>query len=933
MKHLSKEIINKALEYDLVKLIESKGITLTKHGAEFKTNCPFPDHEDKNPSFFVNPKKQLYKCFGCNRSGNAINFLVDYCGLQFYEAVKYLLELSGQSYLLAEEKELGQSSKQLKINNGELTIKNQITKTENLEIENSESKTDNSQFSIHNSQLLNRVIEFYQRTFKNSPDAQKYLIEERKIKGSEIFETFKIGYVDGSLLKTLGKKSNIKDELKTLGILTENNTEFFYKRIVIPIYDNENNIVNIYGRNFSNDSNSVRHLYLRGSQRGVFNASAVKRSPEIILCESILDALSAISNGFTETIPLYGVNGLTNDHLELFKENLVEKILFCFDNDKAGNEAIPKNIEKLKHLPLNFSKIVLPDYSDLNEYFQIYSANDFQKLVETAETLKNIEHVETQQNTVSESNSENQNNKNYTIEVNGDEIIFSSDNIEYTVRGLNVYAFTRMKVNIRAKKNTAFHIDTIDLFASKSRAAFVNQCAKRFEVPTQIIDVDMFYLIKELEKIRKEKIKSDENKNKIHIPEMTNEGQKEALNFLTNKNLIQELLNDFLMLGYVGEETNKIIGYVVSVSRKLNDPLACIVLSRSGGGKSTLIENVEILTPPEDLVQFSNLTPQALYYMDKDELAHKLLLIEERSSAEAADSSIRELQSKKILRKGVPIKDPNTGSIKTIRLEVNGPVSYMESTTNHNINPENTNRCFILHIDESSEQTRRIQESQRKSKTIEGIKQKLKISQIKIKHHNAQRLLKPLSVFNPFSNEIKFPSDILRTRRDNFRFLNLIEAITFLHQFQRQHKEMIEETTGEIVEYIESTIDDYRIAYNISKDILETTLDEVPKNSRDLLNLIYDYIKEKSKQNKIAETDVSFTRREIREFTKWSDDQIKNHIRKLEEMEYLYIEKGTKGQQYLYKAADAENCGNDLVKQIPTPEEIERILKNSKKIV
>ena len=929
MKHLSKEIINKALEYDLVKLIESKGITLTKHGAEFKTNCPFPDHEDKNPSFFVNPKKKLYKCFGCNRSGNAINFLVDYSGLQFYEAVKYLLELSGQSYLLAEEKELGQNENAGQGEKGKAKSEN-ANNNLNTETENVEPKKDNLQFTIQHSQLLNRVIDFYHKTFKNSPEAQKYLIEERKIKGSEIFETFKIGYVDGSLLKTLGKKSNVKDELKTLGILTENNTEFFYKRIVIPIFNEQNEIINIYGRNFSNASNSVKHLYLRGSQRGVFNFSAVKRSKEIILCESILDALSAISNGFTETIPLYGVNGLTNDHLELFKENLVEKIIFCFDNDKAGKEAIPKNIEKLKHLPLNFSKIVLPDYSDLNEYFQIYSANDFQKLVETAETLKNIEHVETQQNTAFETNSEN---KNYTIEVNGDEIIFSSDNIEYTVRGLNVYAFTRMKVNIRAKKNTAFHIDTIDLFASKSRAAFVNQCAKRFEVPTQIIEVDMFYLIKELEKIRKEKIKSDENKNKINIPEMTSDGQKEALNFLTNKNLIQELLNDFLMLGYVGEETNKIIGYVVSVSRKLNDPLACIVLSRSGGGKSTLIENVEMLTPPEDLVQFSNLTPQALYYMDKDELAHKLLLIEERSSAEAADSSIRELQSKKILRKGVPIKDPNTGSIKTIRLEVNGPVSYMESTTNHNINPENTNRCFILHIDESSEQTRRIQESQRKSKTIEGIKQKLKISQIKIKHHNAQRLLKPLSVFNPFSNEIKFPSEILRTRRDNFRFLNLIEAITFLHQFQRQHKEMTDESTGEIVEYIESTIDDYRIAYNIIKDILDTTLDEVPKNSRDLLNLIHDYIKEKSKQNKIAETDVSFTRREIREFTKWSDDQIKNHIRKLEEMEYLYIEKGTKGQQYLYKAADAENCGNDLVKQIPTPEEIERILKNSKKIV
>ncbi len=517
--------------------------------------------------------------------------------------------------------------------------------------------------------------------------------------------------------------------------------------------------------------------------------------------------------------------------------------------------------------------------------------------------------------------------KIYEIKINGDEIIFFSDNIEYTIRGLNVYGFSRMKVNIRAWKDSLFHIDTIDLYASRSRAAFVNQCANRFKVDIHLIENHLFHLIKELEKMRSEKITDQENNNQNQIPEMSSEEKNEAIKFLTNKNLIQELLNDFENLGYVGEETNKVIGYVVSVSRKLNDPLAFIILARSSGGKSTLIDNLELLTSPEDLVQFSNLSPQALYYMDKDELAHKLLVIEERSSAEAADASIRELQSKKVLRKGVPLKDPNTGNIRTVRLEVNGPVAYMESTTNNNINPENTNRCFILHIDESEEQTKRIQEAQRRSKTIEGIKQRLQIPNIKQKHHNAQRLLKPLLVFSPFSEAVKFPSGILRTRRDNFRFLNLIEAITFLHQYQRTHKEMRNELTGEIEEYIESTLDDYRIAYNIIKDILNTTLDELPKNSRDLLNLIREYIKETAEKNKTAETDVTFTRREIREFTKWSNDQIKAHFNKLEEMEYLSVEKSGQGQQYFYKILGAVSSKDDLIKQIPTPEEIEKFLE------
>jgi hypothetical protein len=324
---------------------------------------------------------------------------------------------------------------------------------------------------------------------------------------------------------------------------------------------------------------------------------------------------------------------------------------------------------------------------------------------------------------------------------------------------------------------------------------------------------------------------------------------------------------------------------------------------------------------------FSNITPQALYYMEPNELSHKLLIIEERTGSELADYSIRELQSKKVLRKGVPVKDPASGKIRTIKLEVHGPIAYMESTTNYNINPENTNRCFILHIDESEAQTKRIQEAQRKSKTIESLKYKLQIPEIIEKHHNAQRLLKPVKVFNPFSKLIEFPTDRLRTRRDHYKFLNLIEAVTFLYQYQRGIQKIIDQETGEIIQYVESTVEDYKIAYNLIKTILNTTLDELPKNSRDLFYMINEFVKLKSKKKKKPIYKTTFTRREILEHTKWSYDQIRRHIKMLLKLEYISAEKGQQGQKYQYKINTNISDPEDVTQFIPTPENISKKMK------
>ena len=204
-------------------------------------------------------------------------------------------------------------------------------------------------------------------------------------------------------------------------------------------------------------------------------------------------------------------------------------------------------------------------------------------------------------------------------------------------------------------------------------------------------------------------------------PEMTAAEREEALVFLRRPDLVEAILVDMEAMGYTGEDEGKLLGYLIGVSRKLPRPLSGIVQSQSGAGKSTLTDLVEMLAPPEEVVGYARLSAQALLYMKKDFLKHRLLILEERVGAEQADYSIRVLQSKQRLSQATVVKDPTTGRMRTRHYEVEGPIAYLETTTSSRINHENATRCFELHLDESEEQTRRIHHRQRQSRTEEFV--------------------------------------------------------------------------------------------------------------------------------------------------------------------------------------------------------------------
>ncbi|MBS9431011.1 DNA primase, partial [Photorhabdus akhurstii] len=244
-------------------------------------------------------------------------------------------------------------------------------------------------------------------------------------------------------------------------------------------------------------------------------------------------------------------------------------------------------------------------------------------------------------------------------------------------------------------------------------------------------------------------------------------------------------------------------------------------------------------------------------------------------------------------------KDDASGNLVTKQYTVKGPVMLMLTTTAIDVDEELLNRCLVLTVNESREQTEAIHALQRHKQTLEGLLAENEKAYITELHQNAQRLLRPLNVVNPYASQLTFMSDKTRTRRDHMKYLTLIQSIALLHQHQRTVKKA--EHRGKTLEYIEVTKDDISLANRLAHEILGRTLDEMSPQTRKLLLLIQAMVKETATAQQRPVNAVRFTRRDIRSYTQWSDNQLKVHCQRLADMEYLLVHGGSRGHLLQYE--------------------------------
>jgi DNA primase catalytic core len=920
-------------EVSVQRLAEARGIKLHRHGADLLGLCPF--HDDRSPSLVITPAKNLWHCLGaCNMGGTAIDWVMKANGVSFRHAVE-LLRADYFPLAAAPVQPVKQST---------------VPKLPPPVARDADDRA-----------LLVQVVDYYSRTLKQSPEALKYLAS-RGLQSSEIIDRFRLGFANRTLGYGLEDKNRVagaemRGRLQELGILRKSGHEQFNGSLVIPVITPAGEVAEMYGRKITAKlrEGTPLHLYLKGEHRGVWNEEALIASKEIILCEALIDALTFWVAGHRNVTASYGVNGFTADHRAAFAQHGTERVYIAYDNDDAGNKAAAKLAEELIESGLECFRVEFPKGIDANEYALKVTpaAKSLGVLINRATWLgkgqraaapepeiepllgqakaaakeKKIEDDAPEPTPTTDAPTEEvfslaaepepvaptepepataapAPSIDVPVEIRGEDIFIQQGDRRYRIRGLHKnLSYELLKVNVLVSGMTphgesAFHVDTLDLYVARQRSVFTKQAAQEIGVKEEVIRRDLGRVLMKLEELQDEQIKKALEPEKKEI-EIGPEERAQAMELLRDPRLLERIIEDFALCGVVGEETNKLVGYLGVVSRHLESPLAIMVQSSSAAGKSSLMEAVLAFLPDEQRVQYSAMTGQSLFYMGEQDLKHKVLAIVEEEGAHSASYALKLLQSEGVLTIASTGKDPATGRLLTHQYRVEGPVMIFLTTTAIDLDEEMLNRCLVLSVNEDRAQTQAIHRVQREAQTLEGLLQRRDRSTILAVHRNAQRLLKPVFVANPYARELTFHDSQTRTRRDHMKYLTLIRSIALLHQHQRPRKTV--DHRGRTVEYIEVALSDIAVANRLAHEVLGRSLDELPPQTRRLLLAVDTMVTAECERQKMARSDYRFSRRDVREATGWGDTQLKIHLHRLEEMEYLLAHRGGRGQSFVYE--------------------------------
>ncbi len=925
----------------IVRMAQAKGFTLTEEGHTYQFQCPWC--KNKQSLITLEPAANIWSCEGkCKSSGNLIEFVQKVEGVSFKHACELLQSDSDVLFKPADTR-LAKRGTSRKINS-ELR-------------EQAEDRT-----------LLEHVIDYYHRMMKQSPDVLDYL-RKRGINSEAVIEQFKLGYANRSLGYRLPEKNRkqgalVRSQLQRIGLYRKSGHEHLAGSLVIPIYENHHTPVQVYGRKISHQlrKGTPKHLYLPGPHRGVFNEVAFQNSNEIILCESLIDALTFWSHGFHHVTSSFGPDNVTDELLQAFTQYNIKRVLIAFDRDDEGNEGAHKVSQKLSSMGLDVFRIHFPQDMDVNEYAlkmtspkEALSAvirqaqwieqgtlpveintdeamteatvtkpapliteqvedeskvrelieelvlddmddeieDDSQLVIEPETTTSPIIDIDTTVSPIPESKT-----KPIDADITDSEVGMIIGNRRYRVRGLERnHNYAHLKVNLMVSCGDYFHVDNLDMYSHKHRISFINTASGEIGAPPEVLKKDLGQVLLKLESLQDEQINAVLESNES-IKELTVEERREALTLLQQPDLMEQIKRDFETCGVVGESTNTLVGYLAGISRHLMRPLAVIIQSSSAAGKSLLMDAMLAFVPDEQRITFAAMTGQSLFYMGETSLKHRILAISEEEGAEQASYALKLLQSQGEITIASTGKDSQTGRLITHEYRVEGPVMLFLTTTAIDIDEELLNRCLVLTVNETREQTQRIHKRQREQRTLDGLCSKVESEQVIKRHQHAQRLIKRLHVVNPFAKDLAFSDLQTRTRRDHEKYLTLIDSIALLFQYQRKVKTI--EHQGELIEYVEVTKQDVVIANEIASEVLSRSLDELPPQSRKLLQLIQENVKSLCECKSILVEDYRFTQKEVRHWTGWGATQLKIHMKRLVDMEYLQLRQISRYRAYQY---------------------------------
>jgi DNA primase len=936
-----KELERLKSEVSVERLVEGSGIELKRSGKDWVAKCPL--HEDATASLVVTPAKNLWHCFGCGAAGGPIDWVMKTRGVSFRHAVELLREDMGVASLAATSAAKDESTPSLPV--PPVAIARSTVKTLPVPLA----------FDADAQALLDQTVSYYHERLMVNPEASQYLMS-RGLNHPELIKHFKLGVADRTLGLRLPDKNRkagaqIRAQLTSIGIYRDSGHEHFNGSLVIPVFDGEGHVVEIYGRKLLDNlrAGTPKHLYLPMNEargRGVFNIDVLRASKEIILCESLIDALTFWCAGYRHVTSAYGVEGLTEDIVQALKTCGVERVLIAYDRDEAGERGAAKAAARLIAEGMTCFRVQFPKGMDANEYaLKVQPAAkslglvlrqavwiggvDCTAIEPTVDRLQTVEvpslaaepvpdapPLEALQAVAVEplpaSLQPQSSSAEMACEVKDTEIILTigaeHKARRYRVRGLSKnLSLELLKINLLVSclgrgGSEAFYVDTLDLYSAKQRASYVAQAAIELQLKEEVLKSDLGRVLMKLEALQEALMTKTLAPTPAHPP-MSEAEHSAAMQLLKAPDLLERIVADLSTCGLVGETTNKVVGYLASISRKLNKPLGIVVQSSSAAGKTSLMDAVLAFVPPEEQIKYSAMSGQSLFYMGEMNLKHKVLAIVEEEGANRASYALKLLQSEGELTMASTGKDPQSGNLVTQQYRVEGPVALILTTTATEVDEELMNRCLVLAVDEGREQTRAIHALQRGRRTLAGLGVKKERERLVGLHQNAQRLLKSIEVLNPYAQYLTFPDQATRLRRDHEKYLTLIDTVALLHQHQREIKSYENFASGKAanIEYIEVTLADIAMANTIAGEVLGRSLDELPPQTRRLLVGLSSYVKGEAQKEGINTSEVQFTRKQLRESLAWGDTQLRVHLERLVALEYVLMKREGAGGKYVYE--------------------------------
>jgi DNA primase len=477
---------------------------------------------------------------------------------------------------------------------------------------------------------------------------------------------------------------------------------------------------------------------------------------------------------------------------------------------------------------------------------------------------------------------------------NTEHLKYKSGNLLFELMGgINLRQLDRFKVTLKISRDpllTPLHVyrSTLDLYNDGQIDRYVKKAAERLELGTSQINLPVYELIQNLEKYRIDK------RSEIllpKLPEKINLTPKEktaATKLSKTKELLPKISELLKEIGLIGEEDNGLLLFLIFLTRNFDYPLHGLIHGSSGSGKTNLLKTVINTVPEESKHITTALTENVLFYPPYREFwKRKILMLEDLDGSMGALLPLREFMSNQSIVKFVTEMDQQSGEHRQKKLEATGPVCIVGATTKEKIYEDNSNRSFLLHVDESKKQQEAVMDYQNALAAglidTEAVSQSIKLLQ------NFQRILEHgLRVVNPFQPELKLPQSVFKPLRTNQHYIQLIKAVTFLHQNQRKKQK---DNNGKY--FIETTLDDIAWANQLCRASFLRKSDELSGKERAFFEALKATVNKTEKE--------SFFAKDIREAFRFHPQALKRNLNTLEKYHYITKVGTNRKMSYEYK--------------------------------